>query len=337
METAVLPTSNGSVRTLPPYEEIISLTVRAPSIYNTQPWWWRVRGQSLDLIEDRSRRLRHADPDDRNLVLSCGAALHHLQVVAAGLGWDTVVRRLPDRTEPSNLASIVLRESTGTSLTAARRLHALTIRQTDRRRFTKAAVAADVLASLARGGARWGAQVLPITQPAVMADLLRANARADAVQRSDEGYVRELAAWTRFRRGEGVRREAVPRRRPPTDPPGSNQRFSDGLLEEAVPTNDQERAGALLLVTSSSDDSLSRLRAGETLSEIWLRATEAGLSVVPLSQCIEVAETRRQVIASLLGDLAFPQILLQVGHLPTARAPLPRSPRRSVGDVIVRS
>ena len=102
-------------------------------------------------------------------------------------------------------------------------------------------------------------------------------------------------------------------------------------------TNDQARASALLLVSSSSDDSLSRLRAGETMSEVWLCATQAGLSVVPLSQCIEVTETRQQIIENVLDDRTFPQILLQVGHLPSRRAPLPRSPRRSVGDVIVRA
>jgi hypothetical protein len=93
---------------------------------------------------------------------------------------------------------------------------------------------------------------------------------------------------SRFRRGEGVRPEAVPGPRPPTDPAGSNQRFPDGLLEDAVLTNHKASAGTLLLLSSSSDDSLSRLRAGEAMSEVWLRATEAGLSVVPLSQCIEV-------------------------------------------------
>jgi hypothetical protein len=336
VEADVLTRLNGPARTSPPYDEILTLAMRAPSIYNTQPWWWRVGEHGVDLLQDHSRRLVHADPDDRNLVLSCGAALHHLQVAAAGLGWDTVVRRVPDPAEPRTLASIVLRESPSTSLTAARRLHTLTVRQTDRRRFTKTPVPTGLLARLAHTGARWGAQVLPITQTPLITELLRANARADAVQRSDPGYQLELAAWTRFRRGEGVRPEAVPGTRPPTDPASSNQRFPDGLLEDAVLTNDQSSAGTLLLVSSSSDDTLSRLRAGEAMSEVWLDATEAGLSVVPLSQCIEVTETRQQIIRSLLDDRTFPQILLQVGHQPSGLKPLPRSPRRPVCDVIVR-
>jgi hypothetical protein len=93
---------------------------------------------------------------------------------------------------------------------------------------------------------------------------------------------------------------------------------------------------ALLLVTASSDDTLSRLRAGEAMSDVWLTATDAGLSVVPMSQSIEVAVTRERISAALLDGRTFPQILLTVGHLPPDRPPLPRSPRRPVGDVIVR-
>jgi hypothetical protein len=90
------------------------------------------------------------------------------------------------------------------------------------------------------------------------------------------------------------------------------------------------------VVSSSSDDTLSRLRAGEALSEAWLRATEAGLSGVPLSQCIEVHDTREELMSRLLEDRTSPQVLLHVGVLPANRTPLHRSPRRPVGDVIVR-
>jgi hypothetical protein len=55
-----------------------------------------------------------------------------------------------------------------------------------------------------------------------------------------------------------------------------------------------------------------------------------------MSQSIEVAVTRERIIAALLDGRTFPQILLTVGHLPPDRQPLPRSPRRPVGDVIVR-
>lgn len=332
-----MSTSTGAgARTVPPYEEILTLACRAPSIHNTQPWFWRIHRdeEGLDLLADHSRRLMHADPDERNLIISCGAALHHLQVVAAGLGWEASVRRLPDRSEPGLLATVVLEPSKLASA-AARRLHSVTVRQTDRRRFTRVRVSDELLRRLARQGSEWGAQVLP-APPESVNELLRLNAHADEKQRADEGYLAEITAWTQYRRGEGVRREALPRQHPETALSDAGGRFPDGGLDEAVPSRDQARSSALLLVSSSSDDTLSRLRAGEAMSDVWLRATEKDLSVVPLSQCIEVPETRERIIARMLDDRTFPQILLHVGRLPPTRQPLPRSLRRPIGDVIVR-
>ena len=99
----------------PPYDEIIGFACRAPSVHNTQPWRWRLRGDRVDLIADSSRRVVHADPDGRDLMLSCGAALHHLQVAAAGLGWDTRVVRCPDSDDEHLLASATFRPSHNTS------------------------------------------------------------------------------------------------------------------------------------------------------------------------------------------------------------------------------
>ena len=44
-------------------------------------------------------------------MISCGAALHHAQVVAGALGWDTEVRRLPAGPGSSHLARITLTPS----------------------------------------------------------------------------------------------------------------------------------------------------------------------------------------------------------------------------------
>jgi hypothetical protein len=92
----------------------------------------------------------------------------------------------------------------------------------------------------------------------------------------------------------------------------------------------------MLIVCTSSNDVISQIRAGEAMSAVWLQATQEQLSVVPLSQALEVPETRREVQQQVLSDLAHPQILLRVGWLPVARSTLPMSPRRHLEDVLTR-
>lgn len=48
----------------------------APSVHNTQPWWFGTRGSTVTLHADSDRRLQVADPDGREMLISCGAALH---------------------------------------------------------------------------------------------------------------------------------------------------------------------------------------------------------------------------------------------------------------------
>ncbi len=54
---------------------LVSYAVLAPSSYNTQPWLFRVRGDTLEIIADRCRGLPVVDPNDRELTISCGTAL----------------------------------------------------------------------------------------------------------------------------------------------------------------------------------------------------------------------------------------------------------------------
>ncbi|MDX6584329.1 MAG: hypothetical protein QOI10_3513, partial [Solirubrobacterales bacterium] len=58
----------------------LELAVRAPSLHNTQPWRWRVGDESVQLYLDQARQLPATDPEGRELIISCGAALHHLLV-----------------------------------------------------------------------------------------------------------------------------------------------------------------------------------------------------------------------------------------------------------------
>ena len=80
----------GTIRT------VLALASRAPSVHNTQPWRWLVGAESLHLYADAERQLPNTDPDGRDLIVSCGAALNHcvvaLALLVAGQGGSPVIR-----------------------------------------------------------------------------------------------------------------------------------------------------------------------------------------------------------------------------------------------------
>jgi hypothetical protein len=318
----------------PPFDELVALATRAPSVHNTQPWLWRASGAGLELFADSARQLNKADPDGRDLLLSCGAALHHLRVAAAALGWAADVRHAPDPHYPRLLASVgfsrqdVSEEATGL-LTCLRQ------RQTDRRRFSSWPLAAEQSRSLVRAGSGWGATVTWVEDEGVRMRLLRLTAEADERQRRDPAYSAELETWVRDRRHDGVASTNVPAAGAVGDDGLVPRRFPPGTMVEDVQDRTSSPPG-IVVISTSSDDALSRVRAGEALSAVWLEATRKSLAAVPLSQATEVDDTRRLLATRELGDRACPQILLCVGWPQADCPPLPHTARRPVARVLLR-
>ena len=86
----------------------VELGSHAPSLHNSQPWRWRLDGRSLLLQADLRRWLPATDADGRDLVVSCGAALHHTRVALAASGVHAAVHRIPDPQRPDDLAALEL-------------------------------------------------------------------------------------------------------------------------------------------------------------------------------------------------------------------------------------
>jgi nitroreductase len=312
--------------------EIVEISTRAPSVHNTQPWRWHghLATGSLELYADRTRQLSAADPSGRNLVISCGAALHHAEVAADALGWSAAVTRLPDPAQPDQLARLTLAPTTP-SRHAPEQLEAIDRRRTDRRRFTSWPVPDDRLTHLAAQASSRGARALPLTDAAERFHAELLVNRALDLQHQDLQVTLEQKSWVDHGALDGVPSAVLPA---PADLTARrSSRFATGLLDD-MGGNELESADGLIVLCAPDDDPAAWLTAGEGLSAMWLAATLDGLSVVPLSQVVEVAETRAAFQLGVLGDLARPLVLVRVGWQAISRSHLPRTPRRPVDEVL---
>jgi hypothetical protein len=84
---------------------LIQYAILSPSVRNSQPWKFSVEKDSIHLSLDRSHAKRATDPDVRELIISCGAALKHLCIAARKFGYDVIVNRFPKG--PGELLAIV--------------------------------------------------------------------------------------------------------------------------------------------------------------------------------------------------------------------------------------
>ena len=107
------------------------------------------------------------------------------------------------------------------------------------------------------------------------------------------------------------------------------RRFPRGQLRQTrrfPGEGSDDDAAELLVVATSGDDVLDRIRAGEATSAVLLAATRFGLATTPLSQGIEVDTTRHAIQWDVLHVPEHPQLLIRVGWPASTAAELPATP-----------
>ena len=313
----------------PTLVDVVELACLAPSVHNTQPWTWRISGSTLELYADPRRLLPATDPQGDQLVVSCGAALHHAQIAARGLGWEPQVTRLPGGPDMDLLARIDLTPAPRTPSGLAA-LELLRERRTDRRHCTSWPVPDARLAQLADTAGRWGVIATPVTDSPQRWRVEDLIAEASKIQSNDPRTAREQAAWVDRGPEDGIPSDVVPDET--QHDPSHMSRFGPGTLKDS--DREFDRTDALIVLGSVTDDRAAWLRAGEALSALWLDATLAGLTVVPLSQPIEVPQTRRVLQHDVLVSLVKPHVLVRVGWPAMSRTTLPAVPHRPLDEVL---
>lgn len=305
-------------------EHCIRQATLAPSIHNTQPWLFRVSEDHIELIADRTRGLAVTDPFDRELTISCGAALFNLRVAAALTGRDAFVEILPVHDDPDLLARVTFATGTRRTLPDARVLGAaLARRRTYRKQFVRETIDPAQIETLRAAAEMEGAHLQPLDTEALRRAAGELVAAADAILWENPCWRRELAAWMYpRRRGDGLRV-------PGFAVPAAQLLIRTFDMGDGVAARDLDVAhGSPLLVVlgTEHDEPEDWLRAGQALERMLLRACADGLQASYLNQPIQVS-TLRQRVQSLAPSAGKPQLMLRLGYPisdtpPSARRPL---------------
>jgi nitroreductase len=315
----------------PAVRTALSMATRAPSVHNVQPWFWRVGAESLHLYADPTRHLVHTDPDGRDMMMSCGATLNHCVVALMALGWQSTVHRFPNAAEPRHLASIEVTPAEPVEVDVALAA-AIPRRRTDRRHFSGWPVSLRDVALMGTRVARMGVSMRRIEASTT---LRAAMAQAVWAHVSDREYLDELTMWSgRYSSTAGVPARSAP----PSDPhsPVPGRLFAGTALAQPDGATPGDDHGVLVALGTRADDDLSRLRAGEATSMGLLTATALGLASCPVTEPLEVPQTRDAIRADAFGGTDFPQMLVRIGWAPVNADPLPSTPRRPLDEVVTR-
>ncbi|RQR35060.1 nitroreductase [Burkholderia sp. Bp9143] len=313
---------------------LLGYAVLAPSSHNSQPWRFLVNGATISVCADRVRALPVIDPFDRELIISCGAALLNLRVALNHAGLAHTISTFPSEVDPDLLAQVRICDDGYSDASLGTLFDAIPDRVTTRAPFESTAVPDEIQQELIAAGVAEGADVACVDSIAHRARVAELVAEADRQQFADPRFRRELASWIDPRRhddGMPAFAAGVP----------TLLDFAAPVVTMAVRTFDlgnglaalhHQLVGAsplIVCIATVRDDREAWLATGQALERILLVATRAGYTASYLNQPIETAGLRAH-LCHMLGLRGEPQLLLRVGRGPHT----PHSPRRPLDDVI---
>jgi hypothetical protein len=294
---------------------LVDAAAWAPSVHNTQPWWFGARGPTVTLHADPDRRLNVADPDGREMLISCGAALCTLRLAVRRLGRDPQVRMAADPERPGLIADVTLGPTRPCGEDENRMYDQIRRRRTHRGGFRPEALPAGLLQALRTCALDENAALRVVADPRARIALGALTEVAEQLLRQDPAYCAEMARWAPrpgSRRRDGVHEDAYPRDPGRTDPHFAQRDFARG---HGWSLTDAERHGApgvVALLTTRTDERAAWLQAGQALQRVLLRAAGHDVSAAFHTQTLEIPELRDFVRARFC-DGRHPQTIMRLG------------------------
>ena len=310
--------------------QVVAAAGMAPSLFNTQPWRFRLCPDRIEVHADLGRRLIGHDPEDRELRIACGAALFNLRLALHAHGVTPVVTIEPGDL-PDALAVVRRGPATRQSRDDAALHQAIMHRRTNRHPFLDAPMPEAYRRVLTYAAAAEGVDLRTITAPAERFELRCIIAAADQRQRDSVLCRAELDAWTGYRNGhpDGVPLAVAGPRPEPWDP-WAFRDMGNGFARVRSRGEDFEAEPFVVVLSTRMDVPGCQVQAGQALQRVLLTATALGLTASFLSQPVEVIEDRRE-LRRLLADGRYPQAVVRLGF----GAPVAATPRRDPADLLL--
>ena len=307
---------------------LLDAVVWAPSVHNTQPWWFGTRGSTVTVHADMDRRLEVADPYGREMLISCGAALYTLRLAARHLGHHPQVQLLSDPDRPGLIADVAIGPPEPATSEEERMYDQIRRRRTHRGGFRPGGLPAGLLQSLKAQAHDEQVMLRVVADPRARIALAALTEVAEQTHRQNPAYLAEMARWAPrpgSDRPDGVHAEAYPQDPEHTDPYFAERDFARGQGWGLLGDDQQAATGVVALLTTGADGRGDWLRTGQALQRILLRAAEDDVSAAFHTQALEIPELR-EFIRRRHCDDAYPQMIMRLGLTDSEITGVRRSP-----------
>lgn len=301
---------------------LLNYAILAPSSHNTQPWKFNVSGDEIRLFADKTKWLEISDADQREFYISQGTSLENLIIAAKYFGYDCNV------TYPSANASLVavVKLTPGSTPTNDSSLFdAITAGHSSQNSYDAKVIPASALQALQNTSAGNDINLILTSNQESKNEFRDLLVSADQKLFNDPNYKSELGYWL----GRGT-----------MGPTGIlavlaqlQVLFLDVSADRVKKDSELMNSSPVLgFINSKGNDRISQIRAGQLLEGVRLKAAVMGIGLQPMSQVLEVPQTKSNLSEVLPPDSGIPQYVFVLGYtLP----PEEHTPRIPLTDSIV--
>ena len=312
---------------------LLNYAVLAPSSHNTQPWLFELYEDRIKLFADTSRAMPVSDSYNRELMISCGAALGNLAIAANYFGLTCGFEYFPDERDGNHLANVYL--SSGHTVTANERrlFSAIKDRTTTRTAFLSYSLPSSVSAYLEKEAKEAEIELKFITDQTQRSTIAELITDADRMHFADPKFRDELSQWIRANNSgqtDGI--TTTSKWTPDLVAKIESmiiKRFDVGSSVAAKDKDLTEHSPILAVIATKSEDPSQWLATGMFLSRFLHYLTAIGVAVGYLNQAVEILEIRK-TLRDQAGVSGYPQLMLRMGKAEFAK----QSARRPLEDVI---
>ncbi len=314
---------------------LINYAVKAPSGHNTQPWTFRIEGNTIEIHPDLSRALPVVDTDNHALYISLGCAAENIVIAAAEQAKAASVNIIDDGRSPAYLSITV--DEAG-SAKPGDLFRYIEFRQCTKNKYEQRPVSDQEIGELKMAVSFTGIGLMMFTTPEEINRIRPFIIEGSNRQFKNRQFVNELVSWIRFSKREAThKRDGV--WGASMGMPGTGRLLGSIVMKKLVGANSEAKrwhkmidaTAGLALFTAKENDTEHWVKMGRAFQRFGLTATKLNISHAHVNMPCEEPEVRYKMAEQLGLENRHPLLLIRFGY----SEKMPYSFRRAVEDVIV--
>ena len=311
-------------------KDLVRLASFAPSSHNTQPWIFRIKGKTIELLPNMKRTLPYSDSQNRELYLSLGAAYKNMTNAAEAYGL-TFESEFPVINKEA--VGIISFKDLQSKKEDMKTLESLTQRHANRSNFEDKDIPdnfLDKISSFKKDGVTIHLTSDKETKSKISSVVK--NATRDAFL--DKGFTDELSVWIKpslkkYRDGMPGYNIGIPL---PLSffMPFAIKYFNLSKMQVKMAEPLLKSTPTFITLATKGDSITNWLKTGEIFEKIFLEAEKNGIKIGIFGAPIEIGDNYKE-LQKILNTSERPKMFFRLGYskeVPTF------SPRLDIEDII---